>query len=274
MTDHTDFGDRMKMYESYETNRKFLPLLPVYARIDGKCFSKFTKDMAKPFNADLSMLMIDTAKYLVKETNAKIAYTQSDEISLCWHSDTIGSEIFFDGKIFKMTSILASIATAFFVRYAIDIWPEKLDKILPTFDARVIQLPNKIECANMFLWREKDATKNAINSAARCFYSHKELYKKSTNEMQEMLFKKGINFNNYPDFFKRGSFVSKKIVQKSLTPLELSRIPVKNRPTSPIYRNTYNKVEMPPFKSVENKVGVIFDGEDPMLIKEENNINK
>lgn len=42
------FGDRMKTYESIETGRKFIPLLPVYARIDGRCFSKFTRDMDRP----------------------------------------------------------------------------------------------------------------------------------------------------------------------------------------------------------------------------------
>ena len=37
----TDLGDRMKMYERQEAGRRFLPLLPVYARIDGRSFSLF-----------------------------------------------------------------------------------------------------------------------------------------------------------------------------------------------------------------------------------------
>jgi len=45
MTDRTAIGDRMKDYESYETNRRFLPNLPIYARIDGHGFSRFTQGM-------------------------------------------------------------------------------------------------------------------------------------------------------------------------------------------------------------------------------------
>ena len=33
-------GDRMKMFEGIETNRKFIPTLPVVARIDGRSFRR------------------------------------------------------------------------------------------------------------------------------------------------------------------------------------------------------------------------------------------
>ena len=38
-------GDRMKAYEAQEAGRRLIPMLPVLARIDGRCFSKFTKQM-------------------------------------------------------------------------------------------------------------------------------------------------------------------------------------------------------------------------------------
>jgi len=37
--------------------------------------------MKKPFDGIITDLMIETTKYLVSKTNAKIGYTQSDEIS-------------------------------------------------------------------------------------------------------------------------------------------------------------------------------------------------
>ena len=49
-------GDRMKGYEMVEAGRRFMPLLPVIARSDGKCFSKFTKVLARPFDERLSVL--------------------------------------------------------------------------------------------------------------------------------------------------------------------------------------------------------------------------
>jgi len=35
-----NLGDRMKMYEGIEHGHILMPHLPIYARLDGKCFSK------------------------------------------------------------------------------------------------------------------------------------------------------------------------------------------------------------------------------------------
>ena len=260
----TDLGDRIKVYEAQETSRRFLPMLPIYARIDGRSFSRFTSGMKRPYDETMSWAMIKVAKILVKETHALIGYTQSDEISLCWHADSFDSEIFFSGKIFKMVSSLSAIATANFLKIALGCWPKRCTT-LPTFDARVFQLPNKEECANVFLWRERDATKNAISMAARSVYSHKQLYKKNGSEMQEMLFQKGINFNDYPTHFKRGAFVRRKHGIRKLTDEELSKIPEKHQPIGPVIRSKYSSIDMPPFNKVINRVGVIFNGEEPII---------
>lgn len=262
-----NFGDRMKAYEAIEAERRFVPLLPVYARIDGRCFSAFTHGMARPFDLQLSRAMIETTKYMVEKTHARIGYTQSDEISLVWVQDEYDSEIFFSGKIHKMVSVLASLTTARFCQIAFD--SEHLSKFaakhLPHFDCRVFQLPNRAEAANAFLWREQDATKNAISMAARAFYSHKQLDHKNGAEMQEMLFAKGINFNDYPPFFKRGTFVRRVTEQRPLTAAELERIPEKHRPEpgATFERSSVVEIDMPKFSTVTNRVEVIFDGADP-----------
>jgi tRNA(His) guanylyltransferase len=63
MSKHPDaMGDRMKDYEGREAKRKFLPMLPVIARIDGRTFSKFTKPFDKPFDERLSDAMRETTK--------------------------------------------------------------------------------------------------------------------------------------------------------------------------------------------------------------------
>src|ERR1700761_6891397 len=92
-----DFGDRMKqVYEAPETERRFLPMLPIYARLDGRSFSRLTKDMARPYDVRMSDAMVDTTKYLVGETHALIGYTQSDEISLVWFYPSFNSGMMFD----------------------------------------------------------------------------------------------------------------------------------------------------------------------------------
>jgi tRNA(His) 5'-end guanylyltransferase len=78
---------------------------------------------------------------------------------------------------------------------------------MPRFDARVYVVPTLEEAVNSFLWREQDATKNSITMAASAYYSHNELMNKNGSEKQEMLFQKEVNWNDYPTFFIRVSYV-------------------------------------------------------------------
>ncbi len=252
----------MKEYEAFECSRRFLPMLPIYARLDGRGFSRFTHDFDRPYERRMSIAMVETAKALVEATHARIGYTQSDEISLVWLADDYNSEVFFASKIMKMTSVLAGLATASFM------WQfHHLADRCPHFDCRVIQLPNQTEAANMFLWRELDATKNAISMAARSVYSHKQLDHKNSSEMQEMLFQKGINFNDYPSFFKRGTFVRRTTIVREFTPEELTLIPESHRPSpgTTFARSHIVELDMPKFNTVDNREAVIFDRAEPIL---------
>lgn len=262
-------GDRMKLYERSETGRIALPRAPVYARIDGRCFSRFTAKMGRPYDFAMSRCMIETTKALVQETHALIGYTQSDEISLCWLQNKVDSELPFGGKIFKMTSCLAALATARFILAAQETWSDLVAACPPTFDCRVFSLPDRDELANAFLWRERDATKNAISMATRAHYSAKQMDGKSASDMQEMLFAKGVNFNDYPAFFKRGTFVRRELVERELTTEELDRISEKHRPTGPVIRSRIVELEMPPFGRVQNRPEVIVDGAAPVMSGED-----
>lgn len=266
-----DFGDRMKEFEQMEAGRKFLPMLPIVARLDGKGFSKYTKDLErtpeKPFSEEFQRCMIETTKFLTDETCANMAYCQSDEISLTWYSPSYESQIWFNGKIQKMNSVLASMASAFFNPIANELLPVKKTKgktkrPLAFFDCRIWQLPNLMEATNAILWREQDASKNSISMAARTMYSHKQLFEKSGSEMQEMMFQKGINWNNYPTAFKRGTFIQRRSRTRMLTQEELNRIPEKFRPTTPVERTEIVELDMPKFSTVTNRVDVVFFGAD------------
>lgn len=258
-------GDRMKMYESAEAGRKLMPLLPTLARIDGRTFSKFTKGMARPYDLRLTQLMIDTTAYLVKETSAVCGYTQSDEITLCWLQPSLQSEIFFAGKIQKMVSQLAALATARFNQGLLsEEWTDKERNKLPTFDARVWNVPNLAEAMNAFLWREFDATKNSITMAASCFYSHKALQGKNGSEKQEMLFQKGVNWNDYPVHFKRGTYVRRMKTERAFTTEELDKLPqeheARRNPELKVLRTKIVTDEIPPLSRIQNKQEVLFEG--------------
>lgn len=258
-----DFGDRMKGYEAVETSRTLDPMLPIYARIDGRSFSAFTKGMERPYDPRMTKAMIETTKALVAETHARIGYTQSDEISLIWLVDSPTSQIFFNGKIQKMVSIIASLATVNFNNQIRKIGFEDkyLDK-LPHFDARIFQLPSLMEGANAFLWREMDASKNAISMAAHALYSTKELHGKNSYDKLLMIQEKGIDYDAYPASFRRGTFVRRVTREVTLTPETLSKIPLLKRPNGPVLRSSVEEIKLPTFRDVTNRVDVIFNGAD------------
>ena len=130
-SDKTSLGDRMKWYEKRYAH-VVMPMIPVMARIDGRSFSKFTSGLARPYDERMSRLMIDTTKFLVEQTNARCGYTQSDEITLVWMAEDPDAELFFGGKLLKMTSIVGSLATVYFNRQMTERLPEKKD-LMPVF---------------------------------------------------------------------------------------------------------------------------------------------
>lgn len=191
-----DLDDRMKAYE--HVYRPFImPRMPVIIRVDGKAFHTLTRGCERPFDVPLMDAMNHTAQCLVSEIqNARLAYVQSDEISiLLVDYNKYTSQQWFGGNLNKMVSLSAAIATLNFSKaFGRDAY----------FDSRVFVLPER-EVANYFSWRQEDATRNSISMAAQSMYSHKELHKVNTNQMQELIFQKGVIWNDYPTRCRRGA---------------------------------------------------------------------
>lgn len=211
-----NLGDRMKdLYED-----RFRYKLPrrtnVIIRIDGKAFHTYTKGLNRPYDVALMEDMDETTKYLCENIQgAKIGYVQSDEISiLLTDYDDISTSAWFDYNLQKMCSIAASLATAKFNDLRRSRFEDQRGGFmkppsLAMFDARVFVIPYEEEVVNYFIWRQQDATRNSISMAAQSMYSHSELNGKKVDEMQEMIFQKGSNWNDYPTRFKRGSAIIK-----------------------------------------------------------------
>lgn len=258
-------GDRMKSYEQKEAGQKLLPLLPVCARIDGRSFSSWTKGLKRPYDERLSKVMIEVTKYLVQETKALIGYTQSDEISLVWFQPTTETKMFFDGKIQKLASVLASMAAARFAVLAPAAIPEKATAPA-SFDCRVWSVPNKTEAVNTLLWREFDAVKNSVSMAAQAHYTQPQLNGKGSDEQRAMLLAKGVDWHSFPTFFKRGTYVQRRGYERSLTDDELAKIPEKNRPApgTTFTRFSVVEIDMPPLSTVLNREAVVFEAAQPL----------
>lgn len=259
-----ELGDRMKAYEKASSPPALSGQLPIYVRIDGRSFSKFTKGMQRPFDPRMTEAMIKTTEDLVRETKARIGYTQSDEISLVLLDYSVLSEPFFGGKLQKLCSVLASVATASFAKHIRD-WEPYSEKYA-TFDCRVVQLPTRDETANMMLWRNQDAIKNSVSMACRSIASHKQMDHKDQKQMHEMIKEAGVNFDHYPEAFRTGTFVRRTVEQRALTLDEWNRVPPKHRPPldSLVTRTSISRISCPPLHSVKNRVEFIFNGARPV----------
>lgn len=229
--DKTSLGDRMK--NNYENvNRFYLTRrIPVIIRMDMKAGHTFTRGMKKPFDDIFVKTMQETMKYLCENIQGCVlGYTQSDEISLVLTDYAkLTTDAWFGNNLQKMCSVSASMATLAFNKAFNDNIVKYIDgrldagrgitddlteytKILinarnkgAMFDSRAFSIP-KEEVCNYFIFRQQDATRNSIQSVGQANFSDKELHKKSTKDIQDMLMtQKGINWNDYATTLKRGS---------------------------------------------------------------------
>ena len=208
-----DLDKKMRVYEK-SIDQCILPELYMAARLDGRSFSRLTKEICAfeaPFDTRFRDMMVETVKSLM-DCGFRVVYgfTESDEISLLFHAD----ENTFGRKVRKYNSLLAAQASAAF----------SLQLGMPVaFDCRMIPLPN-VECVrDYFRWRQEDAHRNALN--AHCYWMLRkegvgvaeataELEGKSTSWKNELLFSRGINFNDLPSWQKRGIGIYRRDVEK------------------------------------------------------------
>jgi tRNA(His) 5'-end guanylyltransferase len=146
-------------------------------------------------------MMLTTIDHLMNcGIDIKYAYTQSDEISLLFAYN----ETTFSRKLRKLNSVLAGEASAKFSLLLGDV---------ACFDCRISQLPNVEEVVNYFRWRHEDAHRNALN--AHCYWCLRRDGKTATQattmmtglsvaDKNELLFQHEINFNQLPNWQKRG----------------------------------------------------------------------
>ena len=198
-----DLDAKMRVFET-ASDVCVLPGVYMVARIDGRNFTRLTKEVhpfEAPFDVRFRDFMVATVEHLMQCGFRVIyGYTQSDEISLLFHPD----ESTFQRKMRKYNSILAGEASA---RFSLLLGDPAV------FDCRISQLPNENLVVDYFRWRHEDAHRNALN--AHCYWmlrkqgksvdqATKLLINCSVAEKNELLFQNGINFNDQPNWQKRG----------------------------------------------------------------------
>ena len=198
-----ELDTQMRVFET--TNDLYvLPGIFMVARVDGRSFTRLTKEVFKfeaPFDPVFRDHMVATLQHLM-QSGFKVVYgyTQSDEISLLLDLE----DVTFDRKLRKLNSVLAGEASA------------KLSSLLGTvaaFDCRISQLPNINLVVDYFRWRNSDAHRNALSAHSYWMLRKQGLSGRSANSKiehlttagkNELLFENGINFNDLPSWQKRG----------------------------------------------------------------------
>lgn len=199
-----DLDQKMRVFET-ASDQCVLPGLHMVARVDGRSFTRLTKEVHKfeaPFDSRFRDLMVDTAEHLMAGCgfNMIYGYTESDEISLLFGLD----ENSFGRKLRKLISVLAGEASAKF---------SLLLGAVACFDCRISQLPSVELVVDYFRWRYEDAHRNALN--AHCYWLLRKQGKNvgeatatlkgmSVAAKNELLFQNGVNFNDLPLWQRRG----------------------------------------------------------------------
>src|SRR5215475_10227505 len=198
-----ELDEKMRIYET-ALDHCVPPEMFMVARIDGRGFTRLTREIHQfkaPFDERFRDMMVSTTEHLMNcGFRVVYGYTQSDEISLLFHPQ----EDAFGRKLRKYDSILAGEASA---RFSLLLGAHA------TFDCRISQLSSEELVVDYFCWRQEDAHRNALN--AHCYWllrKQGQTETEATNGLtglsvagkNELLFQSGINFNEVPNWQKRG----------------------------------------------------------------------
>ncbi len=188
--------------------------LPIIINLNGRSFSKITQLIEKPYDQKFSECLLSTMHRLCTEIEGVIfAYTHNDQILLvCRNDQNEDTTLWFDGKIQKICSVAASIATLHFNECASTV---KLNLSTdPIFTAQIFSVPNITETINTIIYEQQQNFLTSIQFA--CIYGLLKKYDKNTikemlnglniDEKKDLLFQEcNIDFNELPEIFRRGA---------------------------------------------------------------------
>ncbi|CAB4256772.1 similar to Saccharomyces cerevisiae YGR024C THG1 tRNAHis guanylyltransferase, adds a guanosine residue to the 5' end of tRNAHis after transcription and RNase P cleavage [Maudiozyma barnettii] len=216
-------NSKFEYVRQFESHDVLLPQTYIVVRVDGKKFHEFSKfyDFDKPNDIRALKLMNASAKNVVLKYKSDmiLAFGESDEYSFILRKDSV----LFNRRSDKLATLFGSLFTSNYVA----LWPKfftdrPLDlKHLPYFDARCVLYPSLPIVKDYLSWRFVDTHINNLYNTAfwqlvlKCGMTAQEsenrLSGTVSSEKQEILFTDcGINYNNEPEIFKKGSLITKK----------------------------------------------------------------
>lgn len=246
-----DMGNHIKLNEEMlPPGGRFQSGRPLVVRLDGSGFSRYTKDLCRPFDLTYRQIMVEVSKDLAVHYQADLFYTQSDEITLVWFNMSyigrhgVNNVLPFDGRHKKIISETAGRCTSMFNKLTYERMPHKRGQIA-YFDSRAYQ-PYTDDIALLSVrWRILDSIKNAVNQCLYFLEPNHNKFKgvKHQDRIKLLRDHETFDWDGTPSWLKEGTLMYKAKVLKDVG--DLTHIPEKYRPTSPVYRTDWvNGIEL------------------------------
>ena len=194
--------------KSREIFSNLLSVPPIFVRLDGRGFHGIADEwgLKRPFDERFARAMAHVSERMITSSGLSpdLAFTFSDEINLYF------SHVPYSGRVEKIDSITASYAASALTIEIASAFPV-------AFDSRIIQVSPAL-AVRYLIDRQAEAWRNHINS-----YCHQALVDggknpheaaqmlkgRSSSELHEMMFSRGLNLAKTPSWQRRGILVYK-----------------------------------------------------------------
>ncbi|TDL25544.1 tRNAHis guanylyltransferase [Rickenella mellea] len=219
-------GSKYAYVKAFELPDPILPNTFIILRVDGHSFHRFTDEHSfhKPNDERALALMDRAAIDLMNEhKDIVLAFGESDEFSFLLRRSTA----LYNRRLSKILSSLTSQFTSSYVFHWHEYFPETPLLFPPSFDGRIVLYPGEKEVRDYFAWRQVDTHINNLYNTTfwalvqtggqTTTQAHAHLKGTQSKEKNEILFNLfGINYNNIPARFRKGSVLVRQEVNGQL----------------------------------------------------------
>ncbi|KAL1867410.1 tRNA-His guanylyltransferase [Paecilomyces lecythidis] len=208
-------------------------------------------------------------------TDLVIAYGVSDEYSFVFHP----TSQLFERRSGKLVTTIVSTFTAHYIFKWSTFFPETPlePSSLPSFDGRAVLYPTTANLRDYMSWRQVDCHINNLYNTT--FWTmiqkggmtntdaERELKGTVSSDKNEILFTRfGINYNNEPEIYKKGSVVYRQYELEDPKSAEVTKEPTQEDANSALQKDV-SKTQQEKIRKLRRKAKVVVDHVD--IIKDD-----
>ena len=216
LTEWAMANTKFEYVRTFEKDGCLLPNCWIVVRVDGNGFSEFVKNhkWIKPMDQRGVDLMVKCASRVCEKfRDIRMAFGQSDEFSFVLPKKCN----LWKRREAKLVSSFCSYFASSFVFSWPEFFPDTPLQEPPAFDGRCILFPSDQNLRDYLSWRQADTH---INHTLNCCFwvlvekeglspadAQKKISGTNTGQKNEMMFQHGLNYNNEPEQYKKGTFI-------------------------------------------------------------------